>query len=1163
MSRDGPARRYVPRPEAPTLVLLFAGICLPGMDANAAISRAGADQIVSPVATVVLDGSQSIADDGSALSFSWQQTSGPTVTLADPAAASTSFVSPAPAAEWLVLTFDLTVTEASGDAATDEVAIVVSESLSPRNLLRIISPPGELVGQGASFEMTFDAAAISITSNAEGIAQIVVSNLPVGTSPLRLTLARRDELPLAVGRYDFAYRNGTLAGKDSLWVHRGLSCGQTVGNFIIHDIGYDDAGAVTRLAVDFKQYCLDFGNAAQPLTGYLRFNSVVPLLSRLPIASAGQDLVVIPGQVVTLTSDTSWPGAPAIASYRWRKTSGPAVAGIPSSAPRVSFVAPNVPATGATFDFELTLTNANGAVSTDPVRVHVQGADERKNYVYVEVEDSGIADWAFGTGAWLFDTNTGRLDMQTFLSGGATFGFILHIRELQNWGVSFTAAAGEQVQAGDYPSTRPSSTQAYPHLSVGGGGRGYNRTFGAVVIHEVEFAADGTITSLAMDFHYKGDSGPRVYGVVRYNSTVEFIAAGSVASAGPDQSAVGGDYVRLGPEGSYVGTTPIVDISWTQIGGPAVQLLAGDDWTVFFDAPPEGGEFVFELTIRMSDGSVSTSRITVTIAPSGTPRSVLVISGDEGEPLVNGRTIFENLEELAVRSGFRPFGLEVLLGALTGTFPTAPDQAYLLLVAPRPEPLVLGNLVPGTYENTRWYRQTHDMVDRPVLSFGVNGLGCLRPRGRFVLHELERTDFDVTRLAVDVQQTCDPAGSFLRAQVRINSAVPIRASQPLATAGHDLIVRAGREYLLDGLGSGSWSDGSPSFSWRQVSGADIAIPQPDSRTALATPAALASGRALATVELEVLDASGSRASDRADITVLGADQPWNEMDIEQVRTSDGTIVRRQQHDPNNAYIVTGARGFRDRWINSYSEHVLGLSLESNIQDQIPTGSMKVTGGAASDIFGFQQARIQIFDIDEFNDFSQCTTGNGAMRVAEAVTATDGFGRLAVDFDLQCPDGHTYRGATRINSAVPVESGRVFASAGPDRSASESGTVMLDGTASLIVHGAIAGYRWRQLSGPAVALTTSSPGVATFTVPQLTANVNMRFELEVAGEQGQTGTDDVTILAEDSAPPPPPPPPPGGGGSGGGGGGALPLGPLAFLYLMTVVGIRRRSERGRR
>ncbi|MEX1994263.1 MAG: hypothetical protein WD929_06345, partial [Steroidobacteraceae bacterium] len=611
MSRDSCARQGTARATACLRLLLIAVPLLHGMAAHAATSRAGPDQTVSPGAMVLLDGTQSTADDGSVLTYAWRQIAGPTVALSNSGAAIAEFTAVQPSAEWAVLQFELRVTEVSGTSAVDTVTIIASESLLPQNRLKLVSPPGEYVGQGNSLEIAFDAASISISSNVENIVQIQVSNLPGNGSLLRLTLARANEQPLAVGRYEFTYRNGTRAGKDSLNATRTILCQDSIGNFIVHDVGYDDTGAITRLAVDFQQFCLQAANVELPFTGYLRFNSVVPVLSRQPITSAGTDLVVIPGQAVTLSSDTSWPGLVPTQSYRWQQLTGPALPGLATTAPQISFLAPAVPATGTTFEFELTMTNEAGTTTSDRVSVHVQGAAERKTYVYIEVEQDGLPDWAFGTQAWLFDTNAGRLDLTTAMSGGTVAQVAIAISELHNWHVDFGPGIGRQLEIGDYPDAQRSATGIHPTLDVGGSGRGYNRIYGFAVVHEVEFAPDGTVSSLAMDFHYKGDSGPRVYGVVRFNSTVEFVAANSVASAGADQAAIGGDYLRLGPEPSYVGTTSIVDVSWRQVGGAEVQLSSIVGTVVFFTAPPEGGVFEFELEIRTSDGRISRSRITI------------------------------------------------------------------------------------------------------------------------------------------------------------------------------------------------------------------------------------------------------------------------------------------------------------------------------------------------------------------------------------------------------------------------------------------------------------------------------------------------------------------------------------------------------------------------
>ncbi|MEN9864683.1 MAG: hypothetical protein RL748_273 [Pseudomonadota bacterium] len=87
---------------------------------------AGSSQSVTEGKTVQLNGSGSDSD-GSIASYLWKQTAGPTVTLATPNAASTSFVAPQVSAD-TVFTFSLTVTDNQGAAATGKVNVTVKDT---------------------------------------------------------------------------------------------------------------------------------------------------------------------------------------------------------------------------------------------------------------------------------------------------------------------------------------------------------------------------------------------------------------------------------------------------------------------------------------------------------------------------------------------------------------------------------------------------------------------------------------------------------------------------------------------------------------------------------------------------------------------------------------------------------------------------------------------------------------------------------------------------------------------------------------------------------------------------------------------------------------------------------------------------------------------------
>ncbi|CAM2005142.1 PKD domain-containing protein [Acanthopleuribacter pedis] len=86
------------------------------------IANAGRDQAVTEGATVQLDGSASTGD--TALTYAWQQTSGPTVALQNATTATPSWTAPSVTADTL-FTFQLQVTDNTQATSTDTVAVTV------------------------------------------------------------------------------------------------------------------------------------------------------------------------------------------------------------------------------------------------------------------------------------------------------------------------------------------------------------------------------------------------------------------------------------------------------------------------------------------------------------------------------------------------------------------------------------------------------------------------------------------------------------------------------------------------------------------------------------------------------------------------------------------------------------------------------------------------------------------------------------------------------------------------------------------------------------------------------------------------------------------------------------------------------------------------------
>lgn len=91
------------------------------------VANAGLDQIVDEKSSVDLSGLESSDADGDVLAYSWNQTKGPSVELNDADSATPSFSAPE-VDEDTVLTFELTVSDGSGDNSTDSVKITVLDN---------------------------------------------------------------------------------------------------------------------------------------------------------------------------------------------------------------------------------------------------------------------------------------------------------------------------------------------------------------------------------------------------------------------------------------------------------------------------------------------------------------------------------------------------------------------------------------------------------------------------------------------------------------------------------------------------------------------------------------------------------------------------------------------------------------------------------------------------------------------------------------------------------------------------------------------------------------------------------------------------------------------------------------------------------------------------
>ena len=128
--------------------------------------------------------------------------------------------------------------------------------------------------------------------------------------------------------------------------------------------------------------------------------------------------------------------------------------------------------------------------------------------------------------------------------------------------------------------------------------------------------------------------------------------------------------------------------------------------------------------------------------------------------------------------------------------------------------------------------------------------------------------------------------------------------------------------------------------------------------------------------------------------------------------------------------------------------------------------------------------------------------------------------FAADLTLFC-DGspRPFQASVRFNSVLAVTLDIPIASAGRDQIVFERNTVSLDASLSSGGGSEIVSYRWEQVDGPTVNLSSASSVDPSFDAPDVSgAPVMLAFRAEVTNEDNVTGTDIVTIEVRDRSAP---------------------------------------------
>ncbi|CAN5669660.1 hypothetical protein BH11PSE8_BH11PSE8_16990 [soil metagenome] len=224
---------------------------------------------------ISLDAQTSTGSPREIVSYQWSQVAGTPLRFTDAAAAQTTVswgTAPPTGIERAVVR--LTVADAAGDTESADLTILSGNLSASNHLLYFNSAVGDYIGGGTTVLLDTSLAQFQDTSSA-GYFRASVST-PGYSEWWSLDLGNADGSALRVGAYENAIRAAFRGNQNGIdFSGSGRGCNQTVGRFDILEIQTDDAGAITRLAVDFEQHCEFAG--APALLGSYRLNSSVPI----------------------------------------------------------------------------------------------------------------------------------------------------------------------------------------------------------------------------------------------------------------------------------------------------------------------------------------------------------------------------------------------------------------------------------------------------------------------------------------------------------------------------------------------------------------------------------------------------------------------------------------------------------------------------------------------------------------------------------------------------------------------------------------------------------------------------------------------------------------------------------------------------------------------
>ncbi len=285
---------------------------------NPPTANAGPDQTVNEGQTVSLNGSNSTDPDDGIASYRWVQMGGPAVTLSDPDAVQPTFTAPDLIFGSAALTFELTVTDHSGNQGIDTCVVNVTGQNEPP---RAIAGSDQTVDEGVvvtldgSLSLDIDDGISAYLWTQIGVPAVTLSN-PASSTP----------------------------------------------TFIAPNVGSEGVSLVFNLTV------ADAGGLQSTDTCIVN----VSWQNEPPIAVVSPDYLETTGEtLVTLDGSASTDPDDGIASYLWTQIEGDPVSLSNPTSAITSFRTPRIESFDKNIELKLTVTDHGGLRDTTDSSIYV------------------------------------------------------------------------------------------------------------------------------------------------------------------------------------------------------------------------------------------------------------------------------------------------------------------------------------------------------------------------------------------------------------------------------------------------------------------------------------------------------------------------------------------------------------------------------------------------------------------------------------------------------------------------------------------------------------------------------------------------------------------------------------------------------------------------